>query len=215
LVLALLLTCGLSWGCGPGRKATAPPAALTATTISTLTATTPVTEPSVPIAKLQSILLTRADLPAGFARAPTTERGDTAAGGGLQACGQSAVDTSGAGAQVTQAFVRPEDHLRLVLYVIDFPTSTAASAPVVSLRSLGQQCHEAGLTARQPVAVGEEVAGLQQTGPAAAVDIALIRSGPVVAVIRLSGPAPGPALEATMDTVVRAVGTKLAVGTGG
>ncbi len=209
------LVAGVLAGCGAAHQA--PP---TGPTAANLTATTlEVTEPPVPLARLQSILLTRGDLPSGFTPAPSNEPGDTTAGGPLRACGQMTVDTSGAAAQVTRTFVRSQDHLRLVLYVIDFPTAASASASVAGLGSLGRQCHQPGVTPTQPAAVGEEVAGLHQAVPqslpAQQVNIVLIRSGPIVASIRLSAPAPSPTAGATMDAAVRAVGTKLAVGTGG
>ena len=73
--------------------------------------------------------------------------------------------------------------------------------------------HQPGVVAAPPLAVGEDVAGLRLPGPPGVVEVAMVRSGPIVTIFVLA--TPQAVADSTLAAVVQASGVKLAVATGG
>jgi hypothetical protein len=170
-----------------------------------------VSEPVVSRATLQSALLRPADAGPGFEVPAASDSGAGVLA--TAACGQPLVPATGAVNEAREVLVRPSDQAQVVERVDSYRSAGEASAVVAALRNLAGSCHQAGLSPLSPLAVGEEVAGLALTAGKTVSDVALIRSGPIVATVVLT--APNPLAPAAWQALLQGVGTQLAVATGG
>ena len=223
LLVALVSACSSTTGEKGGPATTTSPVTAVpaisvpaAASLATTSTITQATEPPVEPAKLKSILLGSADLPAGWVAAPATETGEESTS--LRPCG-TPITVSGAGVASARAVLdHPSTKQRLVQQVLAF--DSAAGDPgvlVAQIRRIGAGCRQSGSLAvapLEPPAVGEAVAGLQLTGDGRVVDVAIIRSGPIDVLLILTR-VDSPVDAGTVNAVVAAAGTKLAVGTGG
>jgi hypothetical protein len=203
--------------CGSGRARSAP--AITTTTPSTAPASTgpTATTATVDPAKLPALLLTAADLPAGYANAATTEPGDLT--DPLSPCGHTVTEGTAAATQARAAFDRGGSQERVSERLTPF-NADHGSDPTAQLAAVRDSCRQFDTTSSgkavtllvspiAPPAVGDQVVGVQLAYSARFFDLIVIRSGHIDATLVLAHV--GNVVDiAGMEAVVRAAATKLA-----
>ncbi len=170
---------------------------------------------------LAKLLLTQADLPAGFAPGPESGPLDLTS---LAPCGHGLIPPAGVVAQARAVFESPATQIRVVEQVAAFSDDQAA-ALVTDLRQVPSGCHQSDekvggvaetllITPVQPPPAGDEVAGVQLATSAHFYDLVVVRAGGNGAVLILEAVG-NPVPAATLRALVTAAGAKLTHRPGG